>query len=101
MVGLLMGAFFHNTMQVNSWSTLVMLALMMPSWLTIMALPAPLETVLHLVPTHYMGRMLGLALAGEASLTRIGGDLAVLAGSTVAVVAAVVWTLRRLERSGA
>ena len=96
-VGLLMGSLFRTTMQVNTWSSIVMLALTAPSWFLMIALPTPLETALRLIPTHYLADALGLALAGEASLARVWGDLAVLAGSVIVAFAAVVWTLRRQE----
>jgi len=101
MVGLLMGGLFHTTAQVNTWSSIVMLALTMPSWFTILPVPALLQTALRLNPTHYVVEALSLSLAGEASLTRVGGHLAVLAGSVVLIFIAVVWTLRRLEHTGA
>jgi len=101
MVGLLMGGIFHTTAQVNTWSSLVMLTLTMPSWFTILPVPALLQTALRLNPTHYVVEALSLSLAGEASLMQVGGHLAVLAGSAVLVFIAVVWTLRRLEHTGA
>ena len=97
-VGLLMGSLFRTTMQVNTWSSIVVLALMSPSWLGVMGSPTLLETALGLLPTHCLAQALGLALAGEASLARVWGDLAVLAGSVIVAFAAVVWTLRRQER---
>jgi ABC-2 type transport system permease protein len=101
MVGLLMGGLFHTTAQVNTWSSVVMLALTMPSWFTILPVPALLQTALRLNPTHYLVEALNLSLAGEASLMQVGDQLAVLAGSAVLVFIAVVWTLRRLEHTGA
>ncbi len=97
-VGLLMGALFRTTMQVNTWASLVMLTLMAPSWFTILQMPAPLEAVMRLLPTYYLTAALGLALAGEASLARVWGDLAVLLGSVIVTLAAVVWVLRRESR---
>lgn len=100
MVGLLMGGLFHSTAQVNTWSSIVMLALTMPSWFAILPVPALLQTILRLNPTHYVVEALSLSLAGEASLKQVGGHLAVLAGSAVLIFIAVVWTLQRLERTG-
>ena len=97
-VGLLMGSLFRTTMQVNTWSSIFMLALMSPSWFLMLDLPTSLETAFCLIPTHYLADALELALAGEAALAQVWGDLAVLAGSVIVAFAAVVWTLRRQER---
>jgi len=101
MVGLPMGGLFRTIRQVNTWSSIVMLALMAPSWFPMISLPTSLETAFRLIPTHYVVETLSLSLASEASLSQVGGRLAVLAGSAVLVFAAVVWTLRGLEYSGA
>jgi ABC-type multidrug transport system permease subunit len=97
---LLMGSLFHTTAQVNTWSSVVMLALTMPSWFTIMPVPAYLQAVLRLIPTHYMVEALNLSLAGEAPFARVAGQLAVLAGSVVLGFFAVVWALRRTQQTG-
>jgi ABC-2 type transport system permease protein len=97
-VGLLMGGFFRTTMQVNTWASFVMLGLMAPSWFTIVVLPTPLDQIVRFLPTYYLTQALGLSLAGEASLARVGGHLAVLLGGGMAAFAAVVWTLRREDR---
>ena len=97
-VGLLMGSLFQTTMQVNTWSSIVMIVLMVPSWLTMLQMPTALEIALRLIPTHYLTKVLELALAGDASLVRVWGDLALLLGSVVLAFACVVWTLRREDR---
>jgi ABC-2 type transport system permease protein len=101
MVGLLMGSLFHTTAQVNTWSSVVMLALTMPSWFTIIPVPAYLQAVLRLIPTHYVVEALNLSLAGEAPFVRVAGQLAVLAGSVVVVFFSVVWALRRTQQTAA
>jgi len=97
-VGLLMGSIFRTTMQVNTWSSIVMLVLMVPSWLTVLRIPTALEAALRLIPTHYLVEVLKLALAGESSLVRVWDDLALLLASVVFAFAAVVWVLRREDR---
>jgi len=96
--GLLMGSIFQTTMQVNTWSSLVTLVLMAPSWLIALQVPTALEMALRLVPTHYLVRVLKLALTGDASLAAVWGDLALLLGSVALAFAAVVWILRREDR---
>ncbi len=97
-VGLLMGAVFRTTPQVNTWSTVVMLGLMVPSWFGATGLFPGWERYFHLVPTNFMVKVLRLSLAGEASLPQVWGDLALLLASVLLVFAAVVWVLRRQER---
>lgn len=94
-VGLLMGGLFRTTMQVNTWSSIVMLVLLAPSWIALPGRAESLEPYLRLVPTHYMVQVLRLSLAGEATLAQVWGDLTVLAGSVVVAFVAVVWTLWR------
>jgi len=72
---------------------------MVPSWFTIQGvLPAPLEIAFRLIPTYHLSAALDLALAGKASLARVWGNLAVLAGSVIVAFAVVVWTLSREDR---
>ncbi|NOR82895.1 MAG: ABC transporter permease [Ardenticatenales bacterium] len=97
-VGLLMGSVCRTTMHVNTWSSIVMLVLMAPSWLIALQMPTALETALRLIPTHYLVKVLKLALTGDASLVQVWGDLALLLGSVVLAFAAVVWALRREDR---
>jgi len=100
-IGLLMGSLSRTTMQVNIWATLVMLLMMMPSWVTVMTLPAPFEAAVRLTPTYYLVDALGLALAGDLSWGQLGLDLAVLVGSTLLLLVLIVWILRREERGEA
>jgi hypothetical protein len=86
---------------VNIWATLVMLLMMMPSWLTVMTLPGPVEVAMRLTPTYYLVDGLNLALAGDLSWGRLGLDLAVLLGSTLLLLVLIVWILRREERGEA
>lgn len=97
-LGLLMGGLFHTTMQVNTWSNLIMLTLLMPSWFIIVEVPAALETAFHLSPIYYLVEALNLSLSDQASLGQVWTHLAVLAGSVAVVFAAVVWTLRKQEQ---
>ena len=97
-VGLLMGGVFRNTNQVNTWSSVVMLALMAPGWVGTLSPNPVVDQVLQAVPTYYLAWVLGLALAGEAAPGRVAVDLAVLAGSALVLLGLVVWSLRRVKR---
>lgn len=94
-VGLLMGSLFQNTMQVNTWASLVLVLLMAPSFPTLGMLTA-VETAYRVIPTHYFVEALRLASAGTAS-ARLWGNLAVLLGCTLLTFFAATWALRRAQ----
>jgi ABC-2 type transport system permease protein len=92
-VGLFMGSLFQNTMQVNTWASLVLIVLLAPSF-PLPGLQSSLEMGLRLIPTYYFVEALRLALAGTPS-ARIWGHLAVVLGCTVLAFSAATWGLRR------
>jgi ABC-2 type transport system permease protein len=96
-IGLLMGGLFENVAQVNTWSTFVLLPLMLPGMLSEVfpSFPGVMEVVLRLIPTYYTVDAVRLALAGQATWANVWLDLAVLGGCSVALFAAVVWSLKR------
>ncbi|MEA3397051.1 MAG: ABC transporter permease, partial [Chloroflexota bacterium] len=98
-VGLLLGALFHNAMQLNTWGTVPIMLLLLPSWIATGQVLSPvLEVIMRLIPTYYLVDTLNLSLAGEGSLTQVGGNLAILSGYTVVAFAAAIWVLRRRTR---
>lgn len=92
-VGLLMGSLFQNTMQVNTWASLVLVALLAPSF-PVPGAPATLETAMRFIPTYYFIDALKLSLAGNAS-TRLWGDWGVVLTCTLLAFFAATWALRR------
>jgi ABC-type multidrug transport system permease subunit len=92
-IGLFMGSLFKNTMQVNTWASLVLLVLLAPS-VPAPGSPAALETAMRFVPTYYFIDGLKLSWAGTAS-PRLWGDLAVVLACTLIAFAAATWALRR------
>jgi ABC-2 type transport system permease protein len=92
-IGLFMGSLFQNTMQVNTWASLVLLVLLAPSF-PAPGLPAALETAMRFIPTYYFIDALKLSLAGTAS-PRLWGDLAVELACTLLAFSAAIWALRR------
>jgi ABC-2 type transport system permease protein len=94
-IGLVMGSLFQNTMQVNTWASLVLMILLAPSF-PLPGLQAALEAGLRLIPTYYFVEALRLALAGTPS-ARIWGHLAVLLVCTVLAFSAATWGLRRQQ----
>ncbi|MGI9064983.1 MAG: ABC transporter permease [Pyrinomonadaceae bacterium] len=94
-LGLLMGSLFQNTMQVNTWASLVLLLLLAPSFPS-PGMPAALETAMRFIPTYYFIEALKLSLAGTAS-SRIWVHLAVVLVSTLLAFFAATWALRRKQ----
>lgn len=92
-VGMLMGALFKNSMQVNTWASGVLLLLMAPSFPSL-GLPSAVETALRAIPTHYFVEALRLASAGTDSV-RLWWHLAVLLGCTLLTFFVATWALRR------
>jgi len=93
-IGLFTGSLFQNTMQVNTWASLVLLLLLIPGFPSPGGLPVAMEAALHLVPTYYFVEALKLLLAGMGS-SRIGGHLAVLLACTAVAFSATIWRSRR------
>ena len=69
----------------------------MPGWLSMPDMPAILESILNLIPTRYLVKVLEKSLDGTAPLEQVWDSLAILLGSVVVAFAFVVWTLRREE----
>jgi ABC-2 type transport system permease protein len=93
-IGLFMGSLFQNTMQVNTWASLVLMLLIAPSFPLPGGLSATLETASRLIPTYYLVEALKLSLAGTNS-AKLWGHLAVVLGFTVGALFAATWGLRR------
>jgi len=95
-VGLLLGALFNNAIQLNTWGTVPIMLLLLPSFVPMgQALSPVLRTILRLIPTYYLVDTLNLSLANRASIAQVWSNLAILLGSTIVVFAAAVWVLRR------
>jgi ABC-2 type transport system permease protein len=96
-VGLLLGALFSTTAQVNTWSSVVMLLLILPTWLGGNLATEWLNTLVRVLPTYYLADLISLARIG-APLQAMWTSFGVLAGCAVAAFVAVVWALRRSAR---
>jgi len=94
-IGLLMGSLFQTTMQVNTWASLALLALIAPSF-PFPGSPAVLETAMRFIPTYYFVEALKLSLGGTSTL-RMWGYLAAVLAFTVVAFFAVTWSLRRQQ----
>ena len=90
-----MGSLFQNTMQVNTWASLVLMVLIAPSF-PMPGLSATLEIAARLIPTYYFVEALKLSLAGTAS-AQLWRNLAVVLGCTLLALFAATWGLRRQQ----
>ena len=95
----LMGAAFKATNQVNSWSSIVMLILMLPGMFgDFLAPPEPIPTMMKLIPTSYMASAVRQGMANTATPSTTLLNLGVLALGAVVAFAAVIWLLRREQQ---
>jgi ABC-2 type transport system permease protein len=92
-IGIFMGSLLNNIMQVNTWASSVLIALLAPSFPSL-GLPAAVDTAMRLIPTYYLSEAMKLSLAGSTS-SRIWGHLAVVLVSSIIAFAAATWALRR------
>jgi ABC-2 type transport system permease protein len=95
--GLLMGSVFRTMMQVNTWSSIIMLVLLAPTWFSVFQMPSVFETAVRLIPTYYLADILNHSLNNTVTLAGAGIDLAALLGSLILAFGAVIWILRRQE----
>jgi ABC-2 type transport system permease protein len=97
--GLLMGAVFQTISQVNSWSTVVMLVLMLPGMLgDFLPPPEPIPALMKLIPTSYMVEAMNQGMSNSVTLSSAAINLGVLAVTSLAAFSAVIWSLRRERR---
>ena len=99
-IGLLMGAVFRSVGQVNTWSSIIMLALLMPAMLAsnLFPLPPVVDAIMHLLPTYYMADAITAGLANQATWQQAALDLAALTICTVITFGGVVYFLKRERR---
>jgi ABC-2 type transport system permease protein len=92
-VGLVIGGLLNNTMQVNTWASLVLIVLLAPSFPSI-GIAGWFDRAMRVIPTYYLSEALKLSMTGNVS-SQLWIYLAVLLGCTVVVFFAAVWALHR------
>ena len=92
-VGMVIGSLLKNTMQVNTWASLVLMVLLAPSFPSI-GITKWFDTAMRFIPTYYLSEALKLSMAGTIS-SQLWINLAVLTGCTLVVFFAAAWALRR------
>ena len=98
LIGLLIGGLIDNLTSLNTWSTFIMLPLMLPGLLAAIPLGmlgGVLRTIMQIVPTYQVVQGLSLSLSGKGVET--AGSLAVLAFECGVLFVLVLWSLRRRE----
>src|SRR4030042_2211924 len=95
MAGLLMGTLLHTMMQINTWSTIVMMVLLAPSWLSVLQPPALIDRIIRLIPTFYLVELLNQSLTGTVTLSAAAWRAGLIAVSTLVMFGIVIWVMRR------
>jgi ABC-2 type transport system permease protein len=102
-VGLLLGSVFNDVSSLNTWSSVVILPLLLPAMLMPLGAAGdfslgPLFSIMRVIPTYYATDALGLALSG-VSLLRVAPDLMILLICTILCFLAAERLLRRIQRT--
>ena len=92
-VGLVIGSLLKNTMQVNTWASVVLIVLLAPSFPSI-GITAWFDKAMRVIPTYYLSEALKLSMAGVVS-SQLWMYLAVLLGCTLIVFFAAAYALHR------
>ena len=88
-VGLVIGSVLKNTMQVNTWASLVLILLLAPSF-PMIGITGWFDKAMRVIPTYYLSEALKLSMAGTMS-SQLWMYLAVLLGCTIIVFFAAAW----------
>lgn len=92
-VGLVIGSLLNNTMQVNTWASVVLIVLLAPSFPSI-GITAWFDKAMRVIPTYYLSEALKMSMAGAVS-SQLWVYLAVLLGCTLIVFFAAAFALHR------
>jgi len=92
-VGMVVGSLLKNTMQVNTWASLVLMVLLAPSFPSL-GITKWFDTAMRFIPTYYLSEALKLSMAGTIT-SQLWIHLAVLTGCTLVVFFAAAGALRR------
>ena len=99
-LGLLLGTIVELAQQLTLWGFVVLSALLLPPFLTIMSdfLPDWVNTAIHWIPTVVLTDIFQISCAKSAPLAEYGPGLALVLGSAVLILAAVAWLVRQSDR---
>ena len=96
-LGLLIGGLFKSAQQVYSWSSVMLLPVILPAFAAGLNPPPSVELVLKALPTNQGMRIIANGLAGNALFPDIWQSYAVLIVWAVALYGLLAWRLSRRE----
>jgi ABC-2 type transport system permease protein len=100
-LGLLLGALFESRQQISAVIFVLFQPLLLPVGLSIITdlFPESVNSLLSWIPTVALADMFRLAAQRSAPWSLYFSDLALVAGSGILILVAVVWVVRRAELS--
>ena len=98
-LGLILGSLFRTSMQVNTWSGLLLLIFMVPIVVLVFDMPLFVTAMLYVLPTYHLVEVLQLSLAGETATAplQVVSSIVMLLLITLGAFGVVAWLLRREE----
>ena len=99
-IGLWLGSVFEVKQQLTLWGFVLLNALCVPMFLSLMddILPSAVVTVIHALPTVALMKLFRISFSDDASIAVFGPELALVLVSVGIVLGAVVWVVRRSDR---
>lgn len=96
---LILGVFTKSPLHIMILMAPMMFLLVLPAFFALQPnLTANLKTILNLLPTTALVRIVKLSLSSEVPLVPLLNNLAIALGSTVLVFAIIIWKVRRVDR---
>jgi len=96
-LGLLLGGLFRSAAQVYTWSSIVLLPIIMPAFVAGLPVPSVIDLALRAFPTYQGMRILTNGLAGKALFNDVWISYAVLLAWVAIAYGALAWRLARRE----
>ena len=94
-LGVMTGILTATTKQCNTWSSLLMFVILMPSWFGSFAdVGEPWYTLFRLIPTHYLVTALTDALEARVTFSELLPHFLILAGTALCLWLIVAWLVR-------
>ena len=94
-LGILTGIVTATTKQCNTWSSLLMFVILMPSWFGSFAdVGEPWYTLFRLIPTHYLVTALTDSLEARVTASELLPHFLILTGTALCLWLAVIWLVR-------
>lgn len=99
-IGLLLGSYVKVRAQLQLVAWFIILPLLFPVFLVVMEglVPSGAIAVMNWIPTVLLAKIFRLSLTPNATVAHYGAALAVTIAATMALLALVVWVVRRQDR---